>query len=282
MRKHSKPGPRPHLYLLRDLAQTLATLHKPSAIPTSSSKLCSALLWPFTALRVISQSWELPLCHATTYAALLTPHITFSSALHTHGTALGTPPGLLGTSPHLLYCPLLHGLHACLSSHQYLRLSLLHCPSCRNLLHCPPCSVPCTALCLCPAHSCPTVALKPWHYLQCPHAPSLTSHTLHSSTSLPLHAGTPTARTAPRGTVQAFSGAAPSGGGDLGKSCIICPRAPDGPVAPQSRGPSPQSLSPPLLGSEPCSVFAHPPQFSLPFVLILCLSHLTTAALPLG
>lgn len=46
------------------------------------------------------------------------------------------------------------------------------------------------------------------------------------------------------------------------------PRAPDGPVAPQSRGPSPQASSPQLLGSEPCSVFAYP-RFSLPFVLVL-------------
>lgn len=203
MRKRSEPGTRPHLYLLRDLAQTLATPHQPSAIPTCHPP--SSILprsGPCTALRVISQSWELPLRHATTCAAPLTPHITFSPALHPHGTALGTPPGPLGISPHLLCCPPLRGLHACLSSHQYLRLSLLHCPSCRNLLHCPPCSVPCTALCLCPAYSCSRVALKSWHDLQCPPCSlSLTSHTLHSSTSLPLHAGTPTARTAPPSTV---------------------------------------------------------------------------------
>lgn len=72
--------------------------------------------------------------------------------------------------------------------------------------------------------------------------------------------------------VLAFSGAAPSGGGDRGWGGGVLHnprlRAPDGPVAPQSRGPSPQASSPQLLGSEPCSVFAHP-RFSLPFVLVL-------------
>lgn len=59
--------------------------------------------------------------------ALLTRHrpVTFCSTWHPRGTASGTP-GPLGVSPRLLRCPPM----ACppLSSHQYLRLPLLHCP----------------------------------------------------------------------------------------------------------------------------------------------------------
>lgn len=223
------------------------------------------------------------MCHATHAYCSPDPTRHFLFPLHPQGTAWGTPPGPLGAPPHLLCCPLLHGLHARLSSRQYLRLPLLHCPSRRNLLHRPPCSVPCTALCLCLAHSRPRVALKSWRDLQCPPCSlCLTPHTLHSSASLPFHARTPTARNARRSTVLAFSGAVPSGGGARGKSCII-------PVPGHQMGlwlhsPGARALRPRLPSSwapspAPCLLI-----LGFPFLLSssFCLSHLTTAALPLG
>lgn len=109
--------------------------------------------------------------------ALLTRHrpVTFCSTWHPRGTALGTP-GPLGVSPRLLRCPPM----ACppLSSHQYLRLPLLHRP-----LQWPVQGPACASALPIPVPRWPSVLAAPL-VTPCSHIPHYAVLS-HSSTSLP-------------------------------------------------------------------------------------------------
>lgn len=217
-------------------------------------------------------------CHPSVLApALLSCHharcspettqrsFTFRPTLHPQGTALGTPSGPLGVPAHMLSCPP-RDLHP--------RLSLIPSvpvpfpaamPILQKLAAPSRCSGLCTALCLCSAHSCPKVAPQSWHQLQCP--PASTSHTVQRLPTAPP--ASLTVQALPHTMLLRPIQFQPSGHGALRRRGL---REVLGNLCPRVQQPDPVgSLSPHVLGSEPCSLFlvVHQPQLSLPFVLIL-------------
>lgn len=155
---------------------------------------------------------------------------TFCSTLHLHGTASGPPPGSLDVFPHLLHCPPTAFTPPLIPSVTSAPPHLVETPYAPSPLQCP-----CTALGLCPARSCPSVAPRS--------LPPLTVLALRP------HAASPS-------TVQP-SPVRHSGGWGLGEETACCCRAAVGLQLHSFRGPTPQRPCHPiswaLSPASPCS-----------------------------
>lgn len=153
-------------------------------------------------------------CHHAHHSPDMMHHFfTFCSTLHLHGTASGPPPGSLDVFPHLLHCPPTAFTPPLIPSVTSAPPHLVETPYAPSPLQCP-----CTALGLCPARSCPSVAPRSLPHLQStPHSLPPTSCTLHCfPTSLPSpcwHSDRTLHRPAQSSPLQCGTQA----GGDLGK-----------------------------------------------------------------
>lgn len=100
MRKHSEPGTRPRMYLLRDLAQTLATPHTPSAVPTSSPKLHTPSAVPTSPPKLRTPSAVLTRHPPSSVCPALALALLHVASLSPGGCPCVTPPRVLLPRPH--------------------------------------------------------------------------------------------------------------------------------------------------------------------------------------